>query len=227
MNDDRHLIEDERQELVDDTLPAEQRAALEKHLATCAECADDVARLRDVTMQCKASPSESGPIGELWPSIRARIEEDKLVALGATASSVLPALPATRTGWLRARHIAVVGTLAAAAMLTVVVLRPSHRIAVDATDAVNDTSALRLASDSVKSYEDEAKTLLNRLELQRAMMRPEAAASIDRDLKVIDQAIAELQLAIQNDPRNAALRSLLASSYRQKVELLKRAGNAS
>jgi hypothetical protein len=49
---------------------------------------------------------------------------------------------------------------------------------------------------------------------------------IDRDLKTIDGAIDELKLAIANDPRNLALRQLLASSYRQKVDLLKRAGNA-
>jgi hypothetical protein len=59
------------------------------------------------------------------------------------------------------------------------------------------------------------------------MMRPETAASIDRDLKVIDQAIDELKVAIASDPRNPALRQLLASSFKQKVELLKRAGNAS
>jgi hypothetical protein len=92
---------------------------------------------------------------------------------------------------------------------------------------VSDTSALRLVADSVKSYEDEARVLLNRLEVQRAMLRPDAAASIDRDLKVIDSAIAELQEAIRNDPRNAALRHLLAASYRQKIDLLKRASNAS
>jgi hypothetical protein len=51
-------------------------------------------------------------------------------------------------------------------------------------------------------------------------------ASIQRDLRVIDQAIGELQLAIERDPRNPALRQLLASSYRQKVQVLRRAGNA-
>jgi len=39
-------------------------------------------------------------------------------------------------------------------------------------------------------------------------------------------AIAELKDAIVRDPNNPALRQLLATSYRQKVELLKRA-NAS
>ena len=219
MSDDRHLTEDDRQSLADDSLDAGRRPDVDAHLARCAECRDDVARLRDVTMRYRAEPTEPSPVDELWPSIRARIEEEKVIPLGAA--------PTPPRRWLRARHVAAIGGLAAAAMLTVVLLRPSHRIVVDSTVAVSDTSALRFVSDSVKSYEDEARILLNRLELQRAMLRPEAAASIDRDLKVINQAIDELQLAIQNDPRNPALRHLLAASYRQKVELLKRASDAS
>jgi hypothetical protein len=50
--------------------------------------------------------------------------------------------------------------------------------------------------------------------------------SIDHDLRVIDGAIAELERAIERDPRNPALRALLAQSYKQKVDLLKRIGNA-
>lgn len=219
MNDDRHLTEDERQAFADDAGPTERRVELEAHLASCVECFDDVTRLRRVTMRFREASNDPGPVEDLWPSIRTRIEQEKVVSLGSAA-------PPTRR-WIRARHLLALSALAAGAMLTVVLLRPSHGIVVDSTVAVSDTSALRLVSDSVKSYEDESRILLNRLELQRAMMRPEAAASIDRDLKVIDQAIDELQLAIQNDPRNPALRHLLASSYRQKVELLKRASNAS
>jgi anti-sigma factor RsiW len=219
MNHDRHLTEDERQTLADDAVPAERRAELDAHLATCTECFDDVARLREITMRYKATPRDPEPVDELWPSIRSRIEQHKVVPLDAAARQ--------SRRWSGTRRAVAVGVIAAGTMLTIVLLRPSHRIVVDSTLAQNDTSALRLVTDSVRSYEDESRVLLNRLELQRAMLRPEAAASIDRDLKVIDQAIAELQTAIQNDPRNPALRRLLASSYRQKVELLKRASNAS
>ena len=59
------------------------------------------------------------------------------------------------------------------------------------------------------------------------MLRPEAAEALDRDLHVVDVAIAELKDAIARDPSNRALRQLLASSYRQKVDLLKRVANAS
>jgi hypothetical protein len=80
--------------------------------------------------------------------------------------------------------------------------------------------------DSTHAYQEEAQTLLNHLELRRATMRPELSQVFERDLRVIDVAIAELQEAIRNDPANPALRRLLASSYRQKVDLLKRVTNA-
>lgn len=219
MTESPHLTEDERQQLVDGALAPDRTREIDAHLAACDECAADVARLRATMARYKESSSDA-PVDDLWPSIRSRIERDKVIPLTAPAQ----ALPLRQR--FGVRHAAVVGALAAGVVLTVVLLRPSHRIAVDPIAAANDTIQLRLVADSVKGYEDEARILLNRLELQRALLRPDAAASIDRDLKVIDQAIDELKLAIQNDPRNPALRQLLASSYRQKIDLLKRAGNA-
>jgi hypothetical protein len=218
MTDHSHLTEDERQLLVDEALPADRAREADAHLASCAACANDVARLRDIMARYKESSPPNGSVDDLWPGIRSRIEQNKVIPLGSQEQ------PHRRR--LTVGHLAAAGALAAGIMLTVVLLRPSHRIPVDTTVEVSDTSALQLVSDSVKSYEDEARVLLNRLEVQRAMMRPDARASMDRDLKVIDSAIGELKVAIQNDPRNAALRQLLASSYRQKIELLKRANNA-
>jgi thioredoxin-like negative regulator of GroEL len=92
---------------------------------------------------------------------------------------------------------------------------------------VADTASLIAVADSAHAYEEEAQTLLNQLELRRSMLRPEAVVAIDHDLRIVDSAIAELKEAIARDPTNPALRRLLASSYRQKVDVLKRVGNAS
>ena len=90
-----------------------------------------------------------------------------------------------------------------------------------------DTAApLQFVDDSVRVYKEEAQVLLDRLELTRSMLEPGAAAAIDKDLAVIDSAIAELQTAIARDPRNPALQRLLAMSYREKIEVLLRVSNA-
>jgi hypothetical protein len=82
------------------------------------------------------------------------------------------------------------------------------------------------AADSTGFYEEQARILFNRLSLERALVRPEALASIDHDLHVVDSAIAELDAAVARDPANPVLRRLLASSYREKVDILKRVANA-
>jgi anti-sigma factor RsiW len=213
-----HLTEDDRQTAADGTLSAERRAHVEAHLATCDACATDVARIAEFmkrTRESTSSANAADSLDELWPPIRARIEATKVVALG-------PGVPATSTRpfvWL------VAAGLAAAMVLTALVLRtrtgeqPSNAV----VQVASDSSVLRAVSDSTKAYEAEAQILLDRLEIQRATMRPEARAAIDRNLHTVDVAIAELKDAIARDPRNPALRQLLATSYRQKVELLKRA----
>ena len=210
-----HLTEDDRHSAADDTLPAERRAEVEAHLASCDECAADVARIAEFMKHTRGAPSPApaAPLDELWTPIRARIEATKVVALGAAA-------PTART---RPLIWTAIGA-AAAVLLAVLMLRarPVQQVS-PVVEVVSDTSILRAVSDSATAYEAEAQILLDRLEIQRATMRPEARAAIDRDLHTVDVAIAELKDAIARDPKNPALRQLLATSYRQKVELLKRA----
>lgn len=220
MKDTTHLTEEERQTLADGTIAADREAAVRAHLLMCAECADDVARLEQLTMRARHLEDPTTDLAELWPGIRSRIENAKLVTLA-------PDSPARR--WRRPRPMVMMAALVAVLVLAVWLgartrLAPNRAPSAQAT---GDTSrSVVFVSDSVRAYEEEAKILLDRLELTRSGLEPGAAAAIDKDLAVIDSAIAELQTAIARDPRNAALQQLLATSYRQKVEVLKRVSNA-
>jgi hypothetical protein len=214
-----HLTEDDRQSAADGTLPAERRAEVEAHLADCDKCAEDVTRIAEFMKRTRESISSgavaSGSLDDLWSPIRARIEASKVVSL----PTVAPAVSGRPFAWL-------VGTgIAAALLLTALVLRvrPPESQTGSIASTAPDTSLLRAVADSATAYEAEAQILLDRLEIQRATMRPEARAAIDHNLHTVDVAIAELKDAIARDPNNRALRQLLATSYRQKVELLKRA----
>ena len=157
---------------------------------------------------------------DLWPDIRSRIEREKIVQLSATSGEmpVVGRRPARR--WLALASVGV------AAALMVVVALPIWRGRVkEGLPAWTPMSPeVQLVVDSTREYEREATILLNELELRRAMIRPQLRSSLDHDLRAIDDAILELKEAIARDPNNPALRRLLASSYKQKVDLLKRVG---
>ena len=215
-----HLSEEERHAIADGSLPGEQAVSLEAHLRTCEGCADDVARIRTLMTRARDAAIVAPPaaLDDVWPSIRSRIEATKIVPLSPDA--------VRREGRRRARGVGSAIMMAAAVIAAVTLAVRSNRSGREPTTANNDTSSLIAVADSAHAYEAEAQTLLNQLELRRSMLRPEAVAAIDHDLRIVDSAIAELKDAIAHDPNNPALRRLLASSYRQKVDLLKRAGNA-
>ena len=58
------------------------------------------------------------------------------------------------------------------------------------------------------------------LAAERGRLRPETVAVLERNLAVIDAAIAESRAALARDPANAELRRLFAAASRQKVDLL-------
>jgi anti-sigma factor RsiW len=229
MTHESHLTEDERHGLADGSLEPEQRAAADAHLHACAECSADVNRIRSLMKRIDESKSGEdaapGGIDELWPSIRARIEREKVVSIPAGSAAVSSA--GGGSAGVRPRALMIGGVLAAGLFgLWAVRGRVAPVESPDIARVPDSGISLIAVVDSTHAYQEEAQALLNHLELERATLRPELARALDRDLRTIDVAIAELQEAIRTDPANPALRRLLASSFRQKVDLLKRVSNA-
>jgi hypothetical protein len=217
MTDFRHLTEAERHGAAEGALAPDVEPDVSEHLGACAECATDVARIKTFMTRTREAPSPSVEEGEdLWPAIRARIEQEKVLSLGDRR--------AEPPGRRRAFFWSAAG-IAAASAIAVAVWRSNITVPTSGDRTVGDANLVAVA-ESTHVYEEQARFLLNELELRRAFMRPQTAVSIDHDLQVIDGAIAELKRAIERDPRNPALRALLAQSYKQKVDLLKRIGNA-
>ncbi|HET7585866.1 MAG TPA: hypothetical protein VFK13_13200 [Gemmatimonadaceae bacterium] len=160
------------------------------------------------------------PLDDLWPGIQSRIEERKVLALDA---------PARRPVRSRGLRVWLPAAVVAAALAIVFVARTTRRPAApDAVETNGPAYAVGARSiDSAAAYRQQVTALLEELELRRAILRPDVVSQIDHDVKVIDDAIAELQEALKHDPDNAALRQLLAASYRQKRDLLERVRNAS
>jgi anti-sigma factor RsiW len=223
-----HLSEDDRHRIADGTMDDERRAVIAAHLASCWNCKSDVAHLTKSMDVLRRVSEPVAQLDALWPAIHDRIEQGKVVSLALPASpapDAAPTAPRRKFSWL---WLAPVGV--AAAVVIALFALPGKRSADErqTTAMVADTGATLVSVvDSSYAYEREAQALLDKLELQRALLRPDAAQTLDHDLHVVDVAIAELKDAVARDPANPALRQLLAASYRQKVDLLKRASNAS
>lgn len=219
-----HLTEDERQGMADDSLPGARRALIEQHALECPACASDVARLRTLISTARADLPALHSSDDAWPAIRARIERGKVVEL--------PGVDGPRRRWSlaafgRRQWWTTIGLSAATILILGTSYRAARPVASDSVAVRIGDRVVRNAVDSAASTERQIAVLLDELELRRSMLRPESAAAIDADLDVVNKAIGELRAALARDPNNSALRQLLASANRQKLDLLHRAGNAS
>jgi len=181
-------------EYVDGTLAARERATVEAHLADCAGCQAAVVDLRALVTAAAALPKSIPPNRNLWTTIEARIVQ--------------------RATW-NVQRVRWRGALAAAAVLAIALAinrltpHPPYRPAGQGWAAVE--------ADFDRASEDLSRVLA----AERERLRPETVALLERNLAIIDAAIAESRAALARDPANAEVRWFVTAALRQKVELLR------
>ena len=183
-------------EYVDGTLAARERATVEAHLADCAGCQAAIVELRALLTAAAALPKSIPPQRNLWTAIETRIVQR------ATGN--------VQRRWWR-------GALAAAAVLVIALglyrlLPPST-----AHDRPEGQGWAVVQADFDRASDELELTLAT----ERERLRPETVALLERNLAVIDAAIAESRAALARDPANGELRRFFAAASRQKVELLR------
>ncbi len=72
-------------------------------------------------------------------------------------------------------------------------------------------------------YIEQAAALSGVLGAERGRLAPETIETLERNLRIIDEAIAESRAALEADPGDPDLRLLLQASHQQKVALLEQA----
>lgn len=84
-------------------------------------------------------------------------------------------------------------------------------------------TALAAFRPAEREYQQAVDDLARVLETRRASLAPETVATLERNLAIIDAAIAESRAALVNDPNSRELTQMLSSTYDAKVQLLRRA----
>ena len=192
----------------------------------------DEAKLRELMREVEALPRSIDPPADAWAKIRAEIE-----STGTGRGDEVIELQPKRSGrvafWQRPTFLAAAALLlvAGSSAITAIALnrdaaprgvRPvPARIAVG-TDGSSGPASLAqftvVESDYLRAVNDLSATL----ESQQDELSPETIATLRESIKVIDAAILEARNALAADPANRTLIQMLATSYEQKVDLLKR-----
>ena len=211
-----HLTWETLNDLVDGVLSADAKAGAEAHAAGCTACATALAELRATVSEARALPDRVSPPDELWADIRATIEASKVAQL----PSGTPAGAATRGWWVTPRQLAAAAVVlvVATASLTGVVMNSRS----PSTMAASPQSVTVAWQTSEKVFQENVLQLRQQLEMLHDHLSPGTLVKVEHALATIDLAIAEGREALLRDPANAALSELLASNYRQKIELLRR-----
>ena len=212
------------QELVDGSLGAIRRSDLEQHLEQCADCRalkEDLERIRDASA---ALPQMRPPDGA-WLQIAGRLRQEG----GIRQTAPVAAPRRVSYAWL-----GIAAALVLAASLSVLMLlrtAPQAPAGTPASASATAPAGNAKPGESVEAVQNEVeaaqeqyqKAITKMDDLRKANMNaldPQTSEVIEKNLGIIDQAIAENRAAVKAEPASVAARETLFEALRQKVSLL-------
>ena len=216
------------QESVDGTIGSIRRAELEMHLDECAGCRalrEDLQRIHDAAASLPALEAPD----RAWLQIAGRLrQEGRIHEIAAPARAWRP----NYIGWLAAAAAVI---LAVATTMMLLVPRgtapqtaqtgqpTSPAAAANAGNAAAPQSveSAQSAVDAAQQQYEKAIENLEKVARDNAQaLDPSTSATIDKNLGIIDQAIADSRAAARAEPTNVAARETLFEALRHKVTLL-------
>ena len=228
-------------------VPEGTRAAMESHALGCAECGPLLADLRKWRVDA-ANLGELVPERDLWSGIAERIETP-VVAIGGQdvrtsgrratplwiglAAAGLVAITATITHQITKQTLVAPPQSVAVAPPDV---GPVATLSSPKTDTAKSPTArqpngptaqrAQLASNkptAEQTYSSEISRLRKIVDTRRADLDSSTVAVLEKNLTIIDNAIAQCRLALKKDPASSYLNESLNDALDNKVQLLRAA----
>jgi hypothetical protein len=208
------------QELADGTLGSIRRAELELHMESCAGCrrlADDLLHIRELA----GSLERPAPPDRVWLQIAGRLRQEGRVAAPAAMAGARPYYPLALAASLLlvvAASLYFVYPRGPADQPPAAVSNPAPAGTVEADAAIGGVAEeLNLVGQHLQN----AITKLEQATTaDGSAVDPQMAALLQKNLQVIDQAIAESTAALRSEPQSAPARDSLVDALRRKVLLL-------
>jgi hypothetical protein len=226
-------------ELTDGTLAPAERARLEAHLDQCAACRALAADLESIRREARNLPRLEPP-ASLWTRIgeglRAQGVTDADPGTAAAETGSAPARTGFRIGktWLAAAAALLIAIVGGAFVIQRMTRPPAPQ-----GDSARETAASPASTGSgnsgaaglVESVEADLRAAEQHYERAIAGLEkiasadertldPQVAATLKKNLEIIDGAIAESRAALRSEPQSAPARESLFEALRRKMSLL-------
>jgi anti-sigma factor RsiW len=195
---------------VDEALDSGRRAEVEQHLASCAQCRTLVADLTEIR-RVAASLEQREPPARAWQRIDRAIQleptrgarwRSPLIWLAAAAALAVSTYVGVRYG----RQPAPAGSM--------------HRGAT-AGAATMSAEAVEAELRAAESHYEKAFQGLEQIaKSEQNALDPKTAATLQKNLAVIDQAISESREAVRAQPTSEPAVSSLMDNFKMKLALL-------
>lgn len=207
---------DRIRDLLDDylagELPPDVGEEVQEHLGRCLTCRREWKEVQDLRRQAAELPAEIFPERDLWPEIEMQIAAGKTVPSRpswlylAAAVLALAVLSIPLSNWWLGRRA---DKAPQARVVPVELVREA---------ATGEADIARSEDGVLHAHRD----LLEMVERRRDQMDPEVLVVVEENMRILDEAIGQIYLALEEDPGNRRLHLLLATRYQQEVNLVKR-----
>ena len=206
-------------ELVDGTIGAIRRAELEQHLDGCDACRALVSDLQRIRDAAGALP-EMRPPDRVWLQIAGRLRQEGRITTAAEPERTRHSYVA----WLAIAAALVVAAGGAVMLLIPRTTTPSQSAAPAAQNSGAPVRSVETVQNEVDAAQQQFEKAISELEkvakANQQALDPGTSATIEKNLGIIDQAIAENRAAVKSEPASVAARETLFDALRQKVSLL-------
>ena len=224
---------------VDEALAAAERSDVERHLATCAECRATVEDLREIRRAAATLEPREAP-ARAWRRIEraVQLEREHRGAAGVKARGIdrLPFRLRSRhpessrgvkgSRYTRWTSLAAAAVLLIAAVVGVQMLRPGRTgppPSATVTGAASSEAAIAIEAElraAEQHYEKAISGLEQIAKSEQGALDPRTAATLQKNLAVIDQAISESRAALRVQPTSEPAQQSLIENFKTKIAFL-------
>jgi hypothetical protein len=202
-------------DVIDDTLPENERQAFLAHVAECDSCRNEYAFMESILAETAQLPASIAPEHDLWAGIASKLGEQE-------PPSTLVAFP--KRSIVRWAPLAAIAALLLL-MATIQSDQPSdpvapevatHVTALPETTTPEETEIMSLEAE----YAQARTTLMNALDERKNELPADLMATIEENLNIIENAVVDINRAIADNPENPELERMLHAAYQSEVTLL-------